>query len=440
MKRNIFVIGLDDFHLELMRQIRHAEDYAFHPLLSYEEAINKTEQFSFDRLLDMAESRLKAFPGPIDAVIEHWDFPASTILPIIARRFGLRSPSLEAILKCEHKYWSRLEQQKVLPEYTPRFEAVDPFDGDALGKLEIPFPFWLKPIKSFSSYLGFRIDNEEDFRHAIEKTQKGIRRVGEPFNEVLKHADLPPEVAAVDGNHCIAEEIVSGLQCGVEGFTCNGTPMAHGIIDCVKDARRWSFTRYEYPSVWPEHVQQRMVDASKRLMSHLEYDNGAWGVEFFWHEDTDELALIEINPRISQSHSDQFIKVEGASNHEVLVDVALDREPDFCHDSGKYKSAAKFLLRKYTDTEVTRVPSADEIAQVEKSFQDTTIKLLVKEGMPLSELPNQDSYSYEIANIYLGAQSQEELVHKYRQVSGALHFEFADGTAVEDIQFEWVKY
>jgi hypothetical protein len=288
--------------------------------------------------------------------------------------------------------------------------------------------------------LGFRIDSEEGFRRAVEKTREGISRVGEPFNEVLKYAQLPPEVAAVDGNHCIAEEIVSGLQCGVEGFTYNGTATAHGIIDCVKDAKRWSFTRYEYPSVWPEHVQQRMTEASKKLMSHLGYDNGAWGVEFFWRQETDELALIEINPRISQSHSDQFIKVEGASNHEVLVDVALDREPDFCHNSGKYKTAAKFLLRKYSDTSVTRVPSAGEIAQLEKAVGDTTIQVLVNEGMALSELPNQDSYSFEIANIYLGAQTQEELVHKYRQVSGQLRFEFADGTPLEDIQFEWVKY
>ena len=440
MKRNIFVIGLDDFHLDLMRRIRHAEDYEFHSLLSYEEAINQTQRFSFDQLLEKAEASLREFPGSVDAVIEHWDFPASTMLPIICGRFGLRSPSLEAILKCEHKYWSRIEQRKVLPEYTPRFQAVDPFDDRALEKLEIPFPFWLKPIKSFSSYLGFRIDSEGDFREAMRKTREGIERVGAPFTEVLKYAQLPPEVAQIDGNHCIAEEIVSGLQCGVEGFTYNGKPYVHGVIDCVKDARRWSFTRYEYPSVWPQQVQQRMIDASKRLMAHLGYDNGAWGVEFFWHEDTDELALIEINPRISQSHSDQFIKVEGASNHEVLVDVALNREPDFCHDRGKYKSAAKFLLRKYNDTKVIRVPSARKIARVQRDFEDAVVKVLVTEGMALSELPNQDSYSYEIANIYLGAQSQEELVHKYRQVSHALDFEFADGKPVEDIQFEWVRY
>ncbi|SCZ53106.1 ATP-grasp domain-containing protein [Thiohalomonas denitrificans] len=439
MEKNIFVIGLDDFHLQHIRQVRHVEDYTFHCLLTSEEAIS-IERYPFDQMLQEAESRLKGFPGSVDAIIEHWDFPSSTLLPILSGRFGLRSPSLEAILKCEHKYWSRLLQQQVLPNLTPRFCAVDPFDDHALEKIDLPFPFWLKPIKSFSSHLGFRIDDENDFRHAIERTRQGIRRVGDAFNDVLKYAELPPEIAEVDGNHCIAEAIASGLQCGVEGYSFRGEPKVHGLIDTVKDAHRWSFTRYEYPSVWPEHVQQRIIEASRHLMAHIGYDNGAWCVEFFWHEDTDELAIVEINPRISQSHSDQFIKVEGASNHQVVIDVALGREPEFCMNAGKYRTAAKFLLRKYNDTVVTRVPDKEEIDAVQSAVEDSLVVLQVQEGMSLSELRNQDSYSFEIANIYLGAQSQRELVDKYRTLAQKLHFEFADGMPVEDIQFEWVKY
>ena len=438
-KKNIFVIGLDDFHVQFIRQIRHAENHEIHSLLSTEEAVS-VERFRFDRMLEIAESRLKNFPGSIDAIIEHWDFPSSTLLPILCGHFGLPSPSLEAILKCEHKYWSRMEQQQVLPEFTPRFAAVDPFDDQALERLDIPFPFWLKPIKSFSSYLGFRIDNRDDFHDAIAQTRAGIRRVGDTFNDVLKYAELPSEIAEVDGNHCIAEAIVSGLQCGVEGYTFKGEPEVHGLIDTVKDVRHWSFTRYEYPSVWPSHIERRMIDASKRLMTHIGFDSGAWCVEFFWREDTDELAIVEINPRISQSHSDQFIKVEGASNHQVLVDIAMGRKPEFGLNAGIYRSAAKFLLRKYEDTVVTRIPTQEEIAAVQEAFKDSLVVVLVREGMSLSELPHQDSYSFEIANIYLGAQSQRELLEKYRELCQSLHFEFADGKPVEDIQFEWVKY
>jgi len=44
----------------------------------------------------------------------YMDFPVSTMLPLICKEFGTRSPSLESLLKCEHKYWSRVEQKKVI--------------------------------------------------------------------------------------------------------------------------------------------------------------------------------------------------------------------------------------------------------------------------------------------------------------------------------------
>ncbi|MDZ7734606.1 MAG: hypothetical protein U5R31_17345 [Acidimicrobiia bacterium] len=37
---------------------------------------------------------------------------------------------------------------------------------------------------------------------------------------------------------------------------------------------------------------------------------------------------------------------------------------------------------------------------------------------------DQDSYTYELAVIFLAAQSQRDLLRKYRQVSDALVFEF----------------
>lgn len=423
----------------MLRTVRHAKDYRFHSLLDYHKVV-KPARYDFDALLEEAEEQLRSFPGSVDAILHHWDFPSSTLQPILCERFGLRSAPLRAILKCEHKYWARVEQQRAIPEITPGFEAVDPFDDDALEKLKLPYPFWLKPIKAFSSHLGFRIDNEEDFRHAIRRTRGGIRRLGDAFNRALRHTELPDDIAPVDGNWCIAEEIIEGLQCGIEGYLFEGKFAVHGVFDCVKDARRWSFTRYEYPSVWPETIRKRMAEIGEKLMRHLGYDNAAFGIEFFWNEDTDQLRVLEINARISQSHSDQCIKVEGVSNHEILVDVALGREPEYGYKRGKYKSAAKFMLRKYEDTKVLHVPTEEEIQAVERDFDDCIVKITVAEGQQLSDLRNEDSYSFEIANIYLGAQSQRELLEKYEAVAQRLPFKFSDGEGPEDLQFQPVRY
>jgi hypothetical protein len=48
------------------------------------------------------------------------------------------------------------------------------------------------------------------------------------------------------------------------------------------------------------------------------------------------------------------------------------------------------------------------------------------EGDRLSELTNQDSYSYELANIYVGAQDEAELIEKYQRCIRALPFEIDD--------------
>ena len=78
----------------------------------------------------------------VDAVVGYWDFPVTSMMPILCREFGLPSASLEAILKCEHKYWSRLEQQAALPEAVPAFGIADKENPTLPDGLE--YPVWLK--------------------------------------------------------------------------------------------------------------------------------------------------------------------------------------------------------------------------------------------------------------------------------------------------------
>src|SRR5690606_20339855 len=69
------------------------------------------------RLFDAAVSQLDEFPGPIDAIVSYWDFPSSVLHVLLCEHYGLPGPSLESVVKCEHKYWSRLEQRESIDEY-----------------------------------------------------------------------------------------------------------------------------------------------------------------------------------------------------------------------------------------------------------------------------------------------------------------------------------
>ncbi len=423
MRKNVFVIGREDFNFAKLRALRKADNYTFHGLLDYRD-IRAAEEHAIGELFERAEQQLRNFNGSVDAIVGYWDFPVSDMVPFLCRKFGLPSASLNSVIKCEHKYWSRVEQWKVIPESIPRFCAVDPFDDDAFAKIDVPLPFWIKPVKSFRSHLAFRVRHEEDFHACIAVIRENIQRIGNRFNFVLEHVDVPEGCADIDGNYCIVEEEITGRQCTLEGYAFQNEVTIYGIVDSIRDTNRTSFARYEYPSRLPKRVQRRMIDAAEKFVRHIGFNNAAFNIEFFYNPQYDRVSLLEINPRTSQSHSDLFEKVDGTSNFEVMVDLALGNQPDFMHGQGDYRCAAKFFIRRYEDALVREVPDAEQVQAVQQQIPDTLIQINVKPGMRLSDLLNQDSYSYEIADVFIGAENSKELLQKYRACVKMLPFQF----------------
>ena len=68
----------------------------------------------------------------------------------------------------------------------------------------------------------------------------------------------------------------------------------------------------------------------------------------------------------------------------------------------------------------------DEIAQVERTVGGCVVEVTVESGERLSHRHDQDSYSYAIANVYVGGTSEDELIRKYEQAVAALPFEMED--------------
>ena len=426
MKKNVFVLGLEDYNLNILRHLPGASQFEFHALLQYSE-IRSSGPLDIEALLSQCRSRLSVFEGSVDAIIGYFDFPVTVMLPLLRREYGLPSPSLESVLQCEHKYWSRLVQSEVIPEHIPLFEAFDPFEDEQISGLLLMFPYWIKPIKSFRSYLAFRINDEEDIAASISEIRRDINRISEPFNYFLEHADLPEEITAIGGRSCIAESLLSGSQCTLEGYVFNGEVTVYGVVDSVRETDRSSFSRYEYPSRLPHWVQEKMIEVTKKVLERIGFDNSPFNIEFFFNQTEGQVYLLEINPRISQSHAEMFEKVNGMSHHEVAIDIGLGKEPYYPLGKGEFTVAGKFMLRHFEDAVVTRVPSKEELDDIAAEIPGTSVDLLVKEGTRLSELRNQDSYSYELADIYLGASEPNELIERYQWVQEHLEFRFAPG-------------
>lgn len=85
--------------------------------------------------------------------------------------------------------------------------------------------------------------------------------------------------------------------------------------------------------------------------------------------------------------------------------------------------AAKFFLRSFEDAVVARVPDAARLAQLEGELPGAIVHVLVDEGTRLSELVDQDAYSYELAEVYLGASDQPGLLERWERCKQLLHFD-----------------
>jgi len=418
---NVVVLGLDDNNMELLKRVPEVDRYEFHPLLSITD-MQSDGDIRVDRILAAAESRIAAFDGDVHAIVGFWDFPVSTIVPVLCERFGLRGARLDAVLRCEHKYWSRLVQREVIDEYPP-FAVVD-LDAPRLAD-EVGYPCWLKPVKSFSSKLAFEVTDADEFAAAVDELRAGIGTVGEPFEYLLDQVDLPPEIAEVGGQAALAERALSGDRAAVEGYVQDGEIVVYGVLDSLVYPGVASFLRHQYPSQQPDWLCERLADVSRRVIAGIGLDNTTFSIEYFCDPHTGEVNLLEINPRHSQAHAELFEHVDGFPNHEYMVRVALGEKPTRQGD-GEYAISARWYLRRFTDGVLSRGPDEEEIAAVERDLDGVRVYRKARDGARLSEGRYADSYSYELAQVIVGAADEKSLTDKYERCVDALRFEFAD--------------
>ena len=427
MTKNVFVIGMNDLNHARLKRLKGVDDVMFHGVID-PAIVYDVEDYNIPSLLEIAERQIEAAKVPVDAIIGYMDIPVSTMLPLLGKKFGTRATPLEALLKCEHKYWSRSVQREVIPEHIPAFTAFDPFDDNPLAKIgeaDLAFPFFVKPIKSSGSRLGFRIDNPEDFDFAIERLRAGVGAVSEPFDFVMDQAEIPDDIRKVAGHYCIAEQIIGGRQCTLEGYVYEGEVVPYAIVDSIRYPQVLSFFYYMYPSKLPKWVQEQMHDITRRVMKHTGYDNSGFNIEFFWDEIQNKIWLLEINTRVAQSHCDLFEKVDGVSHQQVAVDIGLGRRPQMPKGEGSYNVAAEFFYRVFfKNATASRVPPPEEVSAAQEKVPGTTVIPQLREGMRLTDIPEQDSYSFAVCCIWMGANSQASLLWNYERVMKGLNFEF----------------
>ncbi len=422
-KKNVFVIGMDRLNKERLEMLPQAKECRFHPLLTYEET-HGARRYEVNPVMEKSLKILDEFDGTIDAITGFWDFPVSILQTILAERYHTRGTSTESVYHCENKNISRCRQEEVIPECVPEFKGFNPFDDQLLEKINLDFPFWIKPVKSFAGHLGFKIESEQDFKEAISKMRKRVESMTGPFFELLEYAsgNFKPDKKIL----CIAEGMISGHQCTLEGAVYEHDVHIHGVVDSLRYKDISSFSCYHYPSKLPATIKERMTGYARKIMKHIGFNNSAFNIEFYWDKDTDAIKLLEINPRISQSHAELFRKVDGVYNHKIILDAALGYPPEIPSNEGKWEKAGKFFVRHFRNGIVKKVPGKKNIEKIKEKYPDVVLDLVAEEGQELEDLPYQDSYSYKLGFVYLGGADDEEMQRKFEDVKKILDYRIED--------------
>ncbi|MFE0021117.1 acetyl-CoA carboxylase biotin carboxylase subunit family protein [Amycolatopsis sp. NPDC059021] len=417
---NVFVIGLDEENARVLERLSWAGTYRFHEVLSP----GQLRHGDIGDLMYKARSILDGFDGEIDAIVTYGGFPAPSMVSMLCREYGLPSVSLEAVLKCEHKYWSRLEQREVIDEL-PNFGIVDLDREKPEPPPGIGFPMWLKPVKPFSAELVCEVDGREEFDRAVREFREGAGRAGDSFDYVLNQVELPAKIADAGGEACLAEEALHGVRAVVEGYVHNGEVVIYGALDSIGYEDSSSVLRHQYPSRLPEDSVRRMQEIAEAVMGRIGYDNATFSIEFFCHPVSGQVCLLAVDPRHAQSHAGLFELVDGVASHEIMVRLGLGENPRWHRRRGRYEIAGKWYLRRFSDAVVTRVPTRGELATIQNRVPGTRIEIVPAEGRRLSDLPQRDGHSFELAQLFVAASTEEEMCRKYDRCVDALRFGFA---------------
>ncbi len=392
------------------------------------------DEFGGDYFDDLLGDAPKLDSKPLDiaklldeTVQQHYDdklagitsgvgYPGMSATAVLTERLDLPGPKPTPILLCEHKYYCRMRQAKIVPSATPAFHLIDPKNLDSIKGIKM-FPGFLKPVKSCMSKNAFTIKDSDELS---ERSKAALlpELFILPFNDLVRlHTDWE-----LNANYLLYEDLLEGKQVSLEGFVYQGQVTVMGVIDAIMFPGTFSFKRFQYPSTLPDIVLLRMEQIAAEFMRGIGYDNAMFNIEIIYNPKKDTIHIIEINPKIASQFPDLFEKVDGSNTYEVMMRIALGMDPGFVRGCGKYKLAASCVLRTFEDQLVREVPDKENIEEVEKQFPDSIVQVIATKGKKLSE-QLQDSHSFRYGLVNMGADSEEQLVKNFEEASKMLNFQ-----------------
>lgn len=356
----------------------------------------------------------------IDGVTSSSDYPGATVAGAVATALDLPGTPPDRVIRCSHKYYSRLAQQESVPEATPWFRLVDPDSAGPATGLE--FPCFIKPVKGAFSVMSGRLDGPQEL--AAFLARPAVRNFLDVYLDMFNRLVAGLTRFEVDGRHFLVEELLRGSQVTVEGYCHGGGIEIMGIVDSVVEPRTGSFLRFDYPSTVEPSVQDRMREVARRAVQHLGLRQTFFNIEMIYDETRDRISIIEINPRVCGQFADLYQKVDGVNSYEIALSLAVGESPRVRGRAGDFAVATSFPLRIFEPALVRSAPSPERITEVEGAYPGALVWSECESGQLLADFESaEDGKSCRYAIINLGASSRPHLLRRLEEVRAALGYE-----------------
>jgi len=386
---------------------------------------------SFDAAAFIASAARVIREEHLDGVMASDDYPGSIVAAALAHELGLPGPSPGAVLRCQHKYYSRLAQRECVPEAVPDFALVDPAAPEATAGA-LGYPVFVKPVKSFFSLHAGLVRDADQLRGAVEATREHLHGFVKPLDQLLA---LYAPFARHGGGYLIAETPLRGMQVTFEGCVFGGEMQPVGIVDSIMFPGTISFASFHYPSTLPPEVQARMAGIAERFVRHIGFGDGLFNMEMMYDPRAGSIHIIEVNPRMCPQFADLMEKVNGVNTYEILLAIAAGRRPVVRRPGAAFAAAASVVGRVFEDCIVRRVPGDAELHALARGFPDARLKVLCRGGQRLSE-ELQDGRSFRYALLNVGGDSREHIAARYAKAMRGLRFDLEPVVARDSIAAE----
>jgi hypothetical protein len=362
----------------------------------------------------------------INGVVSNHEQFGTFIAAVLAERLNLPGNEPLAVLACQHKYYSRMVQEKLVPEAVPRFTYI-PFPFQKEKAIDLPYPFFVKPIKATYSVLAKIVHQPRDLANHLHFgffEEWLIRRLVKPFADLM-HLYTPLQI---DPNGMIAEEILTGQQLSIDGYCNRGQVFFLGMIDETMYPGTQAFMRFEYPSQLAKPLQARAKAIAQKVLEGLNYRHGFFNMEFIYNPNKDQLKIIEINPRMASQLANLYQRVDGFNPYDILFALAVGEEPQCTPGQGHFQAAASFIFRRFYAVPHQHSPSPLDLEEALAPYPDANLMMYFKRGASLRrEIRWLGSYRYAVLN--LGGLNRADLFTRFRAISNKLGFNSANSRA-----------